>query len=124
MVLYYNSILKKSEDEVFILGGLKEIGQVDCIYKYDPKKNILSKTENIIPFKYVKFQNEKNFYLINKLSDLKEDYIINGEKDGGIEVMNGIKKSREFAIIDANNHVHIIKAETFEHFSSEYIPVQ
>ena len=33
-ILYYNSILKKNDNEVFILGGLKEIGQVDCIYKY------------------------------------------------------------------------------------------
>ena len=75
-ILYYNSILKKNEEEIFILGGLKEIGQIDCIYKYDPKQNILSKTENLIPFKYVKFQNEKNFYLINKLSDLEDDNLI------------------------------------------------
>ena len=154
-ILYYNSILKKNEEEIFILGGLKEIGQIDCIYKYDPKKNILSKTENIIPFKYVKFQNEKNFYLINKLSDLVEDNLIkykeknkkknkknikkeNGENEIENEVdieedieqdkeedkIKGIKKSREFAIIDANNQVHVIKAETFEHFSIEYIPIQ
>jgi len=60
-ILYYNSILKKNEEEIFILGGLKEIGQIDCVYKYDPKQNILSKTENTIPFKNVKFQNEKIF---------------------------------------------------------------
>ena len=75
-ILYYNSILKKSEEEIFILGGLKEIGQIDCIYKYDPKQNILSKTDNLIPFKNVKFQNEKNFYLINKMSDLEEEKYI------------------------------------------------
>jgi len=144
-ILYYNSILKKNENEVFILGGLKEIGQVDCIYKYSPKQNILSKTENIIPFKYVRFQNEKNFYLINKLSDLEDDNLIKykdknektivgeGEKekesllDKEVEIKNkikGIHKSREFAIIDANNQVHIIKGETFEHFSLDYIPTQ
>ena len=146
-ILYYNSILKKNEEEIFILGGLKEIGQIDCIYKYDPKQNILSKTENIIPFKYVKFQNEKNFYLINKLSDLEDDNLIKyknkkkkkklkkkeenendniaqekEEKDEEEEKINGIQKSREFAIIDANNQVHIIKGETFEHFSIEYTP--
>ena len=150
-ILYYNSILKKSEEEVFILGGLKEIGQVDCIYKYDPRQNILSKTDNLIPFKNVKFQNEKNFYLINKLSDLEEENLIkykekikqdNNEDNNGMNKNNeedkkeekidsidnieikGIKKSREFAIIDSNNQVHIIKADTFEHFSNEFIPVQ
>jgi hypothetical protein len=150
-ILYYNSILKKSEEEVFILGGLKEIGQVDCIYKYDPRQNILSKTDNLIPFKNVKFQNEKNFYLINKLSDLEEENLIkykekikqdnnkdnngmnkNNEEDKKEEKIDsidnieikGIKKSREFAIIDSNNQVHIIKADTFEHFSNEFIPVQ
>ena len=147
-ILYYNSILKKNEEEIFILGGLKEIGQIDCIYKYDPKQNILSKTENIIPFKYVKFQNEKSFYLINKLSDLEDDNLIkyknkkkNKKKlkkkenddilddikeksEEEIEKINGIQKTREFAIIDAKNQVHIIKAETFEHFSLEYTPVE
>ena len=143
-ILYYNSILKKNEEEIFILGGLKEIGQIDCIYKYDPKQNILSKTDNIIPFKYVKFQNEKNFYLINKLSDLEDDNLIkykekkkkkikkkieelednNIEEEKDKEENNGIKISREFAIIDANNQVHVIKGETFEHFSFEYTPVE
>ena len=150
-ILYYNSILKKNEEEIFILGGLKEIGHIDCIYKYNPKENILSKTDNLIPFKYVKFQNEKNFYLINKLSDLDEDNLIkyrlkkmkkikkleeNGdkdilnikkeeeEKDDKDEDINGIQINKEFAIIDGNNQVHIIKADTFEHFSLEYTPVQ
>ena len=151
-ILYYNSILKKNEEEIFILGGLKEIGQIDCIYKYDPKQNILSKTENLIPFKYVKFQNEKNFYLINKLSDLEDDNLIKykdkkkkkkqkkkkeennyddmfynikeKDEDDEEEKSNGIQKSREFAIIDAKNQVHIIKGESFEHFSVEYIPVE
>ena len=137
-ILYYNSILKKSEEEIFILGGLKEVGQIDCIYKYDPKQNVLSKTDNIIPFKNVKFQNEKNFYLINKMSDLEEDkYIKYKEKENN----NGMKgeegdekdkkeknkgkiKTREFAIFDSNNQIHIINGDTFEHFSSEYIPIQ
>ena len=145
-ILYYNSILKKNEEEIFILGGLKEIGQIDCIYKYDPKQNILSKTENLIPFKYVKFQNEKNFYLINKLSDIEDDNLIkyknkkkkkkNIKKIENEDILkdlkeedeedktSGIKKSREFAIIDAKNQVHIIKAETFEHFYLEYVPVE
>ena len=144
-ILYYNSILKKSEEEIFILGGLKEIGQIDCIYKYDPKQNILSKTENIIPFKNVKFQNEKNFYLINKLSDLDKDYDLikfkeksdkkenNGlseVKDDDLDEENkkekekGKIKSREFAIFDSDNQIHIINSDTFEHFSSEYNPVQ
>ena len=151
-ILYYNSILKKTEEEIFILGGLKEIGQIDCIYKYDPKQNILSKTENLIPFKYVKFQNEKNFYLINKLSDLEDDNLIKykdkkkkkkqkkkkeennyddmfynikeKDEDDEEEKSNGIQKSREFAIIDAKNQVHIIKGESFEHFSVEYVPVE
>ena len=145
-ILYYNSILKKNEEEIFILGGLKEIGQIDCIYKYDPKQNILSKTENLIPFKYVKFQNEKNFYLINKLSDIEDDNLIkyknkkkkkkNIKKIENEDMLkdlkeedeedksSGIKKSREFAIIDAKNQVHIIKAETFEHFYLEYVPVE
>ena len=141
-ILYYNSILKKNEEEIYILGGLKEIGQIDCIYKYDPKQNILSKTESVIPFKYVKFQNEKNFYLINKLNDLEDDNLIkykekkkkkikkkeenqdNIEEEKEEEQKNGIKKSREFAIIDANNQVHIIKGETFEHFSMDYTPIE
>ena len=148
-ILYYNSILKKNDEEIFILGGLKEIGQIDCIYKYEPKENILSKTDFIIPFKYVKFQNEKNFYLINKLSDLDEDNLIKykeklkkknrkkeeneenekfiekeEDKEDKDENINGIQISKEFAIIDGNNQVHIIKAESFEHFSLEYIPVQ
>ena len=143
-ILYYNSILKKNEEEIFILGGLKEIGQIDCIYKYDPKQNILSKTDNLIPFKHVKFQNEKNFYLINKLSDLEDDNLIkykekkkkkknkeenvdNGigkEKEEDKKEISGIQISKEFAIIDGNNHVHIIKGDTFEHTSVEYTPVQ
>ena len=148
-ILYYNSILKKNDEEIFILGGLKEIGQIDCIYKYEPKENILSKTDFIIPFKYVKFQNEKNFYLINKLSDLDEDNLIKykeklkkknrkkeeneenekfiekeEDKEDKDENINGIQINKEFAIIDGNNQVHIIKAESFEHFSLEYIPVQ
>ena len=151
-ILYYNSILKKNEEEIFILGGLKEIGQIDCIYKYDPKQNILSKTENLIPFKYVKFQNEKNFYLINKLSDLEDDNLIKykdkkkkkkqkkkkvennyddmfydikvKDDENEEEKSNGIQKTREFAIIDAKNQVHIIKGESFEHFSIEYVPVE
>ena len=139
-ILYYNSILKKSEEEIFILGGLKEVGQIDCIYKYDPKQNVLSKTENIIPFKNVKFQNEKNFYLINKMSDLEEDKYIkykekekpdnNGMKEENEEDKDkkeenkGKIKTREFAIFDSNNQIHIIKSDTFEHFSNEYIPIQ
>ena len=142
-ILYYNSILKKNEEEIFILGGLKEIGQIDCVYKYDPKQNILSKTENTIPFKNVKFQNEKNFYLINKLNDLdKNDELIKykekeiKDNNGLNEVKDendliekekeekGIIRSREFAIFDSNNQIHIINSETFEHFSNEYNPVQ
>ena len=142
-ILYYNSILKKNEEEIFILGGLKEIGQIDCVYKYDPKQNILSKTENTIPFKNVKFQNEKNFYLINKLNDLdKNDELIKykekeiKDNNGLNEVKDendliekekeekGIIRSREFAIFDSNNQIHIINSDTFEHFSNEYNPVQ
>ena len=143
-ILYYNSILKKSEEEIFILGGLKEIGQIDCVYKYDPKQNVLAKTENLIPFKNVKFQNEKNFYLINKLSDLDKDNLIKYKEkqekeekeekkdNNGIieeekekqEENKGKIKSREFAIFDSNNQIHIINSDTFEHFSTEYIPVQ
>jgi len=143
-ILYYNSILKKNEEEIFILGGLKEIGQIDCIYKYDPRQNILSKTENTIPFKNVKFQNEKNFYLINKLNDLdkneelikykekeiKDNNGLNEVKDENDliekekEKEKGIIRSREFAIFDSNNQIHIINSDTFEHFSSEYNPVQ
>ena len=142
-ILYYNSILKKNEEEIFILGGLKEIGQIDCVYKYDPKQNILSKTENTIPFKNVKFQNEKNFYLINKLNDLdKNDELIKykekekKDNNGLNEIKDendliekekeekGIIKSREFAIFDSNNQIHIINSDTFEHFSNEYNPVQ
>ena len=142
-ILYYNSILKKNEEEIFILGGLKEIGQIDCVYKYDPKQNILSKTENTIPFKNVKFQNEKNFYLINKLNDLdKNDELIKykekeiKDNNGLNEIKNendliekekeekGIIRSREFAIFDSNNQIHIINSDTFEHFSNEYNPVQ
>ena len=143
-ILYYNSILKKNEEEIFILGGLKEIGQIDCVYKYDPKQNILSKTENTIPFKNVKFQNEKNFYLINKLNDLdrndelikykekeiKDNNGLNEVKDENDliekekEKEKGIIRSREFAIFDSNNQIHIINSDTFEHFSNEYNPVQ
>ena len=137
-ILYYNSILKKNEEEIFILGGLKEVGQIDCIYKYDPKQNILSQTEYIIPFKNVKFQNEKNFYLINKMSDLDEDNLIKyKEKKDNNGILNkdeekkeeekenkGKVKTREFAIFDSNNRIHIVNADNFEHFSDEYIPIQ
>ena len=142
-ILYYNSILKKNEEEIFILGGLKEIGQIDCVYKYDPKQNILSKTENTIPFKNVKFQNEKNFYLINKLNDLDKNEELIKYKEKEIKDNNGLNevkdendliekekeekgiiRSREFAIFDSNNQIHIINSDTFEHFSNEYNPVQ
>ena len=137
-ILYYNSILKKNEEEIFILGGLKEVGQIDCIYKYDPKQNILSKTDYIIPFKNVKFQNEKNFYLINKMSDLDEDNLIKyKEKKDNNGILNkdeekkeeekenkGKVRTREFAIFDSNNRIHIVNADNFEHFSDEYIPIQ
>ena len=142
-ILYYNSILKKNEEEIFILGGLKEIGQIDCVYKYDPKQNILSKTENTIPFKNVKFQNEKNFYLINKLNDLDRNDELIKYKEKEIKDNNGLNevkdendliekekeekgiiRSREFAIFDSNNQIHIINSDTFEHFSNEYNPVQ
>ena len=142
-ILYYNSILKKNEEEIFILGGLKEIGQIDCVYKYDPRQNILSKTENTIPFKNVKFQNEKNFYLINKLNDLDKNEELIKYKEKEIKDNNGLNevkdendliekekeekgiiRSREFAIFDSNNQIHIINSDTFEHFSNEYNPVQ
>ena len=93
----------------------------------------------------MKFQNEKNFYLINKLSDLDKDYDLikykekndkkennglNEVKDDDLDEENkkekekGKIKSREFAIFDSNNQIHIINSDTFEHFSSEYNPVQ
>ena len=46
------------------------------------------------------------------------------EKEEDKEEISGIQISKEFAIIDGNNHVHIIKGDTFEHVSVEYTPVQ
>ena len=36
----------------------------------------------------------------------------------------GKVKTREFAIFDSNNRIHIVNADNFEHFSDEYIPIQ
>ena len=75
--------------------------------------------DNLIKYKNKK---KKKKYLQKKE---KEDILNNlQEKDDEEDKSNGIQKSREFAIIDAKNQVHIIKAETFEHFSLEYVPVE
>ena len=86
----------------------------------------------------MKFQNEKNFYLINKMSDLDEDNLIKyKEKKDNNGILNkdeekkeeekqnkGKVRKREFAIFDSNNRIHIVNADNFEHFSDEYIPIQ
>ena len=91
----------------------------------------------------MKFQNEKNFYLINKLNDLDKNEELIKYKEKEIKDNNGLNevkdendliekekeekgiiRSREFAIFDSNNQIHIINSDTFEHFSNEYNPVQ
>jgi hypothetical protein len=36
----------------------------------------------------------------------------------------GKVKTKEFAIFDSNNRIHIVNADNFEYFSDEYIPIQ
>ena len=98
-ILYYNSLLKIDDDNVFVLGGLVEVDTIDCVYQYSCKENALLKCKKKIEFNSVKFVNEKNFFLISKDATKKE-----------------------YAVIDGKNNVHIIKGGTFEHKMITYNP--
>ena len=69
--------------------------------------------------KYIKFkEKEKNDN--NGMKEEKEEDKKEKEKEENKRKI----KSREFAIFDSNNQIHIINSDTFEHFSNEYIPIQ
>ena len=55
------------------------------------------------------------------MNEVKDDDL---DEENKKEKEKGKIKSREFAIFDSNNQIHIINSDTFEHFSSEYNPVQ
>ena len=93
-------MLKVDDEKIYIVGGLKEINEIDFVYQYDVNKNSLLKIEKKINFESVKFSNEKNFISLNK----ENDYVVNN---------NFVKK--DFGIIDGKNNVHLINIENFEH---------
>ena len=105
-ILYYNSLLKLDDKHIFILGGLKEIDQIDNIYQYKIETNELVKNEKIIKFKNINFLNEKNLIKINNDNINKE----NGKKDKKI-----------FAIFDGKNNVHLV-TENFDYKLIVYNP--
>ena len=93
-------MLKVDDEKIYIVGGLKEINEIDFVYQYDVNKNSLLKIEKKINFESVKFSNEKNFISLNK----ENDYVVNN---------NFVKK--DFGIIDGKNNVHLINIENFKH---------
>ena len=99
-ILYYNSLLKVDDEKIYIVGGLKEINEIDFVYQYDVKENSLLKTDKKINFESVKFSNEKNFISLNK----DNDFVVSN---------NFIKK--DFGIIDGKNNVHLINVGNFKH---------
>ena len=103
-ILYYNVLMKVDDNNIFILGGLVEIDQIDFIYKYSCKDNALVKTDKKIDFKDVQFMNEKN---LTKIS--KENALSAGKKG-------------EYAVIDGKNNVHIVEETTFKHSMLRYTP--
>ncbi len=99
-ILYYNALLKVDDEKIYIVGGLKEINEIDFVYQYDVKENSLLKTDKKINFESVKFSNEKNFISLNK----DNDFVVSN---------NFIKK--DFGIIDGKNNVHLINVGNFKH---------
>ena len=99
-ILYYNALLKVSDDKIYVLGGLKEIDEIDVVYEYSVKDNALLKTDKKINFENVKFSTEKNFLLLNK----DNDFTIN----------NNSFSKKDFGIIDGKNNVHLVNT-FFEH---------
>ena len=94
-------MLKVDDEKIYIVGGLKEINEIDFVYQYDVKKNSLLKIEKKINFENVKFSTEKNFLLLNK----DNDFTIN----------NNSFSKKDFGIIDGKNNVHLINIGNFEH---------
>jgi hypothetical protein len=105
-ILYYNSLLKLDDKHVFILGGLKEIDQIDNIYQYKIETNELVKNEKLIKFKNVNFLNEKNLIKITNDKVNKE---------------NGKKEKKIFAVFDGKNNVHLV-SENLEYKLIVYNP--
>ena len=99
-ILYYNALLKVNDDKIYVLGGLKEIDEIDVVYEYSVKDNALLKTDKKINFENVKFSTEKNFLLLNK----DNDFTIN----------NNSFSKKDFGIIDGKNNVHLVNT-FFEH---------
>ena len=93
-------MLKVDDERIYIVGGLKEINEIDFVYQYDVKENSLLKTDKKINFESVKFSNEKNFISLNK----DNDFVVSN---------NFIKK--DFGIIDGKNNVHLINVGNFKH---------
>ena len=102
--LYYNSILKTSDTEIYILGGLIESDKIDVVYRLDCTENKILKTDTKLNFHSVKFNYEKSFLLMNRDTTL----------------LNNTK--REYGIIDGKNKVHIVKESVFEHKTFIYNP--
>jgi hypothetical protein len=108
--IYYNSILYNGENDLYILGGRKEINEVDSVYKYDLINNVLTKSEYFLELNHVDFLNEKIFFCIeSKTKKEKLNQILKSEK-------NNI-----FALFDSNNRIHIINSENFHHTNVSHI---
>jgi hypothetical protein len=103
--LYYNSLLKTSDNDIYILGGLIESDKIDVVYRLDCTSNKILKTDTKLNFHSVKFNYEKNFLLLNRDTTLLSK-----------------NTKREYGIIDGKNKVHIIKESVFEHKTFIYNP--
>jgi hypothetical protein len=103
--LYYNSLLKTSDNDIYILGGLIESDKIDVVYRLDCTSNKILKTDTKLNFHSVKFNYEKNFLLLNRDTTLLSK-----------------NTKREYGIIDGKNKVHIIKENVFEHKTFIYNP--
>lgn len=103
--LYYNSLLKTSDTDIYILGGLIESDKIDVVYRLDCTSNKILKTDTKLNFHSVKFNYEKNFLLLNRDTSLLSK-----------------NTKREYGIIDGKNKVHIIKESVFEHKTFIYNP--
>ena len=96
--IYYSSILKINDNDIFILGGLKDKNEINYLFKYDIKENSILKSNIKLNIENVKFVNEKNFILLNKNYNLSEK-----------------ENKKEYGLIDINNIIHLISQDKFEH---------
>lgn len=104
--LYYNAVMKISEDNILVLGGLKEINEIDVVYCYEPKSNSLLKKDKKIQFSEVQFFNEKLCFKLTK----EETSIL----------LPSIENV--FALIDGKNNIHIFKEKSLDHKMITFTP--